>query len=217
MGRRRALGDPRSTRRAVGTRTPHARVAIVVGGTVTEPRYFNEVKGWFPKVNLTVVAHGRHPEDLVARARKLVSDDAAQAQDHKDRDNRLDRVYVVTDVDDFTPQLLRLRSDPRALDGVDLVISNPCFEVWLVCHKTRPDHDRRRVQQQAKDLGLVTGHNGKDPVLAELTNVAQAEQMARQLRVEHERNSASFPADAPSTRVDEIIAYMRGADDRRNG
>ncbi len=178
---------------------------------MTESRYFNEIKRRFPGVSLTVLARGKDPDDLVARARALRDDDERQARDCDDEDNRLDRVYVVTDVDDFGPQLVRLRNDPRALEGIELVISNPCFEVWLVCHKTRPDRDRRRVQQQAKELGLVTGPNSKEPVLSALTDVDKAERMAQHLRDCHRRDGVRFPDDVPSTSVDTVVAYLREA------
>ncbi|MCL2090837.1 MAG: RloB family protein [Micrococcales bacterium] len=175
---------------------------------MTEKRYFDMVERQLRTVNVKVVASHRDPGGLVEKARALLDADAAEAADHHDQGNRWDRVYVVTDVDEFAPQLTHLQDRVR-LEGIDLVVSNPCFEVWLVCYQARPVADGRGVRQQARDLGLVTGPRGKDPVLGRLEDFDRAERMARELRAAHQRNGVVFPHDAPSTRVDEVVRFLR--------
>jgi hypothetical protein len=180
---------------------------------VTEARYFEHVKRRVQaQVHVDVTSQGLDPEKLVDLARDRIDKDRRDAEAHEDPENLWDRVYVVTDVDDFAPAIKRLQDDPTSLEGIDLVVSNPCFEVWLVCHTDEtPKADRREVKTQAKRLGLVTGRNDKKPVMERLSESAGAERVAKQLRDRHHRCGTGFPDDAPSTHVDVVLRFLRDA------
>jgi hypothetical protein len=68
------------------------------------------------------------------------------------------RAHVVTDVGELTAQQFQ---DARRIckdNGIELAISNPCLEVWLVDHLTRcPDShsETRGVERRIADLGIV--------------------------------------------------------------
>ena len=76
----------------------------------------------------------------------------------------LRRAYVVTDVGELTAQQFQ---DARRIckdSGIELAISNPCLEVWLVDHLARcPDShsETRGVERRAADLGIVGGSGNK--------------------------------------------------------
>jgi RloB-like protein len=74
-----------------------------------------------PAVHVKVVGRRIAPEALVRHARSLR---AAAVHD-------VDELWCVTDVDEFSlDPAVRL----AAAESVNLAISNPCFEVWLIFH-----------------------------------------------------------------------------------
>jgi hypothetical protein len=210
--RGRGPGEHRRTSRRIGGRQRRARVLIVVGGEVTENEYFNHLRQEAEQrqiaLTVTVVPHGA-PRRIVKKAQELVRKDRDAAR--LDEGNRWDKVYAVTDVDAYGDQISGLLSE--SLGPVELVISNPCFEVWLVCHSAEtPELTCSGLQHQAARLGLVGGKRNKHPVLSRLTTAAfmDAEMRAKRLRQRHERAGHVFPEDVPSTQVDRIVRHLLG-------
>ncbi|HEX8392112.1 MAG TPA: RloB family protein [Longimicrobium sp.] len=107
---------------------------IVCEGQVTERQYiegFNVTRG-VAAVRLDVRAPGGDPLVLVERAIKLRNEARHKARRADDRNLAYDQVWCVLDVDEHS----RLDS-ARALaawEGIELAISNPCFELWLLLH-----------------------------------------------------------------------------------
>lgn len=134
---------PRRTRRENTSerrrpyREPRERVLVVCGGRRTEPDYF---KGLLlarrnPSVSVKVVAEPRDPLAVVAHAR---------GYGERSRDD-FDVVWCVLDVDqfDYTNVFTAARQA-----GIELAVSNPCFEVWLLLHHadvTAEINDARRA------------------------------------------------------------------------
>ncbi len=57
-----------------------------------------------------------------------------------------DRVYLLTDVDEFYDQLVQISAVPGPANA-RWVISNPCFEIWLYyCYLNQPDIDLVQLQ-----------------------------------------------------------------------
>jgi hypothetical protein len=112
---------------------------IVSGGEVREKDYFdffrrsykNLDRPIFPRLQIEFISKnyegrgGLDVDDLVDTAVKLKKHlDASKDSDITDSIN------LVTDVDEFYDQLVRRRSDCEKND-LTLVVSNPCFELWL--------------------------------------------------------------------------------------
>jgi hypothetical protein len=95
----------------------------VCGGEVTEPGYFNGLKQAYRNaaVQVCVKTKGVDPASLVSYAASV------QAM-HPDT---FDEVWCVVDVDEF--DLAAAKQLAADLD-VQLAVSNPCFEVWLLLH-----------------------------------------------------------------------------------
>lgn len=108
-------------------RRPHREqrvpVLVVCGAEKTEPRYFDGLKQAYRNsaVNVTIKKKGASPEDVVRYAVKL-RDQSRGAYEE---------TWCVLDVDDF--DLTRSISLARK-HRVNLAISNPCFEYWLLLH-----------------------------------------------------------------------------------
>jgi hypothetical protein len=87
----------------------------------TEPSYFDGLKlATGSRSTKVKVGKSSDPNALVGEARMWITDD------------RYDQVWCVADVDQFDPRAAVQAAD--RLIGVELAISNPCFELWLLLH-----------------------------------------------------------------------------------
>ncbi len=112
-----------SSSRRAPTRTPRPRILIVCGAQRTEPDYFTALKGNFrnPAVIVKIIAKPKDPDAVVGYASQI----------WKESPGDYDEVWCVLDVDHFCFD----RAIPAARERkIDLAISNPCFELWLLLH-----------------------------------------------------------------------------------
>jgi hypothetical protein len=76
--------------------------------------------------------HGGEPKALVKQAVRLKKEAAAKARSHEDDNLEYDQVWCVFDVDQHA---LLLEAKQQARDsGIEVAISNPCFELWALLH-----------------------------------------------------------------------------------
>ncbi len=122
--------------RPSGNRTPKLRILIIGDGQATEPNYFRglkreqQVRAQF-SVN---VARGKggSAKTTIAEAKKL------QKQAASGPDGKFDEVWCFVDVE--TGENVPPRQDRRTKSGgtkFEIVLSNPCFEVWVFAHFDR--------------------------------------------------------------------------------
>lgn len=163
------------------------RYLIVCGGEVTEREYFKHMEHHVDAV-FHVESKNRTPAQLAQWAAALKREDRNDCAD-----GSMDpyaAVWVVVDVDDFHDHHEAQRICDR--HGLDLIISNPCFEVWLVDH-VRPCPSvytmTRDVERYALKLGVTCGPRHKyinfakiDGCMAEaVTNARRHDTMERQI------------------------------------
>lgn len=56
--------------------------------------------------------------------------------------DKMDKVFLLTDVDEFYDQLLKILSSKTVDDDGCWIISNPCIEIWLYfCYRNEPEVD----------------------------------------------------------------------------
>jgi hypothetical protein len=96
---------------------------IFCGGIRTERDYFEGVKGAYHRLTISIIVRGSGvvPDQLVRAA--------AAYRDR--RPDSYDEVWCIIDVDEFEVSAAVLEAGRR---GVNLAISNPCFELWLLLH-----------------------------------------------------------------------------------
>lgn len=129
---RRLSGQSRISRTAA-LREERRRLLIVCGAKATEPDYINGLRKHLrnPAVSIKVVTKDKAPSQVVQYALKL----SAQVP------GAYDEVWCIVDADEFTDldaaARLAKRSTAESL-RVAVVVSNPCFELWLLLHFT--DH-----------------------------------------------------------------------------
>ena len=161
-------------------------------------------------LQIEIEASGLDPLSLVDWAIDLKLKNARDARKSNDSVGIYSNVWALTDVDEFGPKLNSARERATA-NGIDLVITNPCFESWLVMHADGSSAPATRfgAQSHARSLGLVAGANDKQVVIAKiegLFNVAEAN--SRRIRLGHETASTKFPHDTPSTRMDVLVRTL---------
>jgi hypothetical protein len=136
LSRRRPVVDPRP------------RILVVCEGEKTEPIYFEglareeEVR----LLRVEVVPSGGVPKSVVERAVSMKRDALREARRQRDDNLAYDEVWCVFDVDEH-PKLPEALDQARA-NEVQIVLSNPCFELWIVLHfeDQRGHIDRQRLQ-----------------------------------------------------------------------
>lgn len=115
-----------------GTRSP-ALFIIISGGIKRERDYFTLISNasHFPRIKIPFVAELDSGEDgLEPRKMYLAARQVRQKYDASKADDIKDSMYLVVDVDDFEDQLCEIMPKCKK-EGIQLVISNCCFEVWL--------------------------------------------------------------------------------------
>jgi hypothetical protein len=115
-------------RKEEGVLSPKTFFVIVSGGEVRERNYF--------KIISNQDKFGRIKIDFIADPGQLNPDGLLEtAKDRQERyktsqEERPDKIFIVSDVDHFINDLLRIKPECERL-SIELIVSNSCFEVWL--------------------------------------------------------------------------------------
>ena len=125
-------------------RAPKPKILIVCEGQNSEPQYLD---GFWKacknsRVDVIIPKGGRAPLAVVQYAKDLKQKAEKAARREHDENLSYDRVWGVFDVNSH-PNI----PDARLLAkqyGIQLAISNPCFELWLLLHhRESPGANRR--------------------------------------------------------------------------
>jgi hypothetical protein len=141
---------------------------VVSNGAVTERQYFEALTRMFSEVVIEYKQKAVSPSELAEMACGLKeSDEQDDSADH------YRKVWVVADVDQYEDIADAERICLK--NGIEFIISNPCFEVWLLDHK-RPCpssiQDTESATRAAAKENITTGGNNKYIVADVLTSEA---------------------------------------------
>ena len=191
-----------SSRRKTQYRLQRKVILVLTEGEVTEREYLKHIARMSPGNRLATMKLGSHhsnPSYLV--------DKAVQTREFDKRRTRslYDEIWCVFDYDEHFPT----HSDLHALisqaesHGLEVSVSNPCFELWLVLHQQSQTAEigRRQVQRRAHDIDLVSGKHilaSAWPLLE--SNHKEATDRAQALDLQHSCNGLP-PRSNPSTDV----------------
>lgn len=191
-----------STKRRAPHRDPATMLLVVCGAGKTEPVYLKQLNRHSAnrQVSVTVTVREDDPKNIVQWVRRNSPD--------------YDQVWCVTDVDEFD-----IDGALRAAAGsnnIELAISNPCFEYWLLLHfedcrtpMTRCGEEvtpRLRRYVPTYDKTALRFADFADAVDAA---VARARRRCPERGAEHGTN--------PSTGVWELVDMIRGTPDKQPG
>lgn len=127
--------DRRKSRRASDL-DPKPRLLVVCEGLKTEPSYLTGFREACrnPRVDVHVVSHrGGSPTRLLEQAESLRDEARKKAWRLEDPAIAYDQVWCVFDVDVHGAEVPNVRRKAEAA-GIELAVSNPCFELWLILH-----------------------------------------------------------------------------------
>ncbi len=89
--------------------------------------------------------------------------------------DEMDNVFLLSDVDEFYEQLVKILKNHNEEDTGQWIISNPCFEIWLYyCLCDKPEEDLASIEplapnkrsQELKHLGHTVITGGLNPIKA---------------------------------------------------
>jgi hypothetical protein len=154
-------------KKAEGELLPKSFFVIISGGEKTERSYFKIISNHdkFRRIKIEFIADPQklNPEGLLETAK--------YKQEHyqTSQEDKPDKICIVSDVDHFMSELLRIKPECENLN-IHLTISNSCFEVWLYYGKFKdkpvdfkiPD-DTRKISQSFKTYLGDKVKGGLDP------------------------------------------------------
>jgi hypothetical protein len=209
MARRDRATGGRPLKRRVATRRPRKTLLVFCEGERTEPEYLDALKRQpsvrdVAAVDLRIeTGHGGSvPRTLVAMA-------AAARSKALDEEAEIDEFWCVFDVEwpRNHPGLGEAIEQAR-LNDIQIAVSNPCFELWLILHFENQsawlDNDAARRARRRLDGSSDKGLDGaKYMPLA-----SDAARRAAGLDERHQRNGTTFPDDNPSSGMYRLLASV---------
>lgn len=110
--------------------------AIACEGSKREKDYFKMFEGISSRVIVEYIEDEEYPDDPPSAPNHVLR----RAQDYVESNylNEEDSIWLVMDVDKWGPSLNEVNEYCRQHNNWHTVISNPCFEIWLLYH-TRAD------------------------------------------------------------------------------
>jgi hypothetical protein len=188
-------------------REPKPIILIVCEGTRTEPEYF---KGFVkdhqnPRVRIEVAHTSGVPLTLVKHAREKKAQAEDDARRENDKNLAYDAVWCVFDIDEH-PAIPRATDMARS-NGIQLAISNPCFELWLLLHfRDEPGMSHRDLV--VKMLSQHVPDYDKGVNYADYKD-GYPQAVIRARRQNQRLIDASSPGGNPSTNVHELTESIR--------
>ena len=193
---RKELRKPRGAKRRHhrGLRDEKRVFRLHVEGKITEREYFQCIKSRDVHLSFPRSA-GLDPKSLVRNAR----DDMKKRRRRRSHGD-FDELWCVFDVDEHE-RLAEALTDART-SGLDVVVSNPCFELWLVLHVSDQNAfvSRSQIQRQWERLRLTDGKHLANDVCERLReNTLDAKNRAVELSKSHVTAGKNELANASST------------------
>ena len=185
-------------------RIPRRVLWVLTEGEKTEPAYLDMWAHRNTDVHVEIKDTGMSPDALVRRAKEH---ERRQPKKHENRD--FDEIWCVSDTDEH--KKLRHAIDDARQSGIEMVVSNPCFELWLVLHVQKQTGyiHRHDVQKLSDTLGVTDGKKIAETAENTLIDAFEvAKDRARALDEIHAGNDSRERSN-PSTDVWRLIDQFR--------
>ncbi|MFF3765701.1 RloB family protein [Streptomyces sp. NPDC001922] len=211
--------------RKQGNRPEQRRFLIYCEGECTETQYFKGLKAELRALPVELCMGGVHGEPK-SLAQAAIEHQARAPRSAKDRYTAYDEVWCVVDVEAPVPHPGLADALRLARGGaVNVALSNPCFEIWILLHfkditaYLTSGQAQRLLENEPGCAGYSTARKHLDYAsLRALHGVAQSR--AQRLRSRAEAESEGNPRAVnprtvnPWTDVDVLVEALR---DARNG
>ena len=186
-------------------------VLIVCEGRETEPNYIEGLCAAY-NVNLAAIdiRRGRTGTDTMSLVR------TAQSAFEGDRD--FDRIFVVCDSEgpvlsaarDLAAKRLRKRDGTKL--AIELIVSQPSFEYWLLAHFEHTDRAYRSADEAVSDLRrhLPDYDKADREIFAKVAaGLDQALQRIARIKADHLRTGVSSPDTDMPLVVEQLLSMRR--------
>jgi len=203
----------RDLRRREPRRERRRRILILCEGRRTEPGYFRALRSAFRNRLVVVEIDDRTgvPKTLVEHASERKKEAEREARSRRDPFLAYDEVWCVFDVDEH-PHLPDARQQARD-NGINLAISNPCFELWALLHFQHQTAYLERQNVQRKLRRHLPGYDKDLPF--ERLHPAYEQAVERAQELERRCETAGKRGDNPSTGVHALTERIRLGNDTR--
>lgn len=155
-------------------------VCVISGGEHTERIFLQELIRQKNLHSLRVAfvskeGQGLQPYQMQDEWAKIQQTKKFTSEGQRYKLDDADKVYLLSDVDEFYDQLVKIINERSNSDVGQWIISNPCFEIWLYyCFKNEPLTDLSCIEplsvdkrsQKLKQLGEIVVNGGFNPCLA---------------------------------------------------
>lgn len=198
------------------TREAKPRLLVVCEGEVTEVDYLAGITGYFVSLPVTVepLGLGADPYHVVRTAIDQRDEADKEARKTRDANRRFEEVWCLVDVDEHErlPDALRLASR----EAVNVAVSNPCFELWLLYHfQSYVSSVDRTLLQRKKLPRHLPGYGKRLPADFPYGEYERAERRALEACGELDRPTCKGPN--PSTNVWLLVAAIQRIGRRPHG
>jgi hypothetical protein len=193
---------PRDLKRRTATRPERRTIVVFCEGEASEPDYIRTLKR-LPNVRRnTSVTIEIDPEHGVPMT-------LVQAAIERRHDGEVDECWCLFDVEwpRHHPNLRRA-VDLAAQHGIEVAISNPCFELWLILHYEDQTAfmDTKAAERRSRQLD---GRAGKQiDGTSYMERRKEAAGRAAALAERHAGNETTFPKDNPSSTMYRLLAAI---------
>jgi hypothetical protein len=121
-------------------------IFVLSGGEKREKNFLNElINQKFRSLRVAFMSkkgQGLHPFQMQDVWDNIRKDKVIKISNINYRLTTIDKVFLLTDVDEFYNQLVEILNKKRKEDNGHWIISNPCFEIWLYyCFLCNPKED----------------------------------------------------------------------------
>ena len=126
---------------------PYELVFVISGGAKRERDFLKVlIKGTglssLRVIFLSKEGQGLHPDQMQERWKDIRTSGIVDTDMQKFQLDVMDKVFLLTDVDEFYDKLVDILREKAEGDNGEWVISNPCFEIWLYyCYLNNPEED----------------------------------------------------------------------------
>ncbi|MFF6908243.1 RloB family protein [Streptomyces sp. NPDC012389] len=198
-------------KRTKGVRPEQRRFLIYCEGERTEDLYFKGLRADLRTLPVAVCLGGEHGEPL-SLVRAAIEHKERALHSPQDRRMAYDEVWCVIDVEAPAPHDgLDSALDLARRNGVEVALTNPCFELWIMLHfKDVTRYSTSNEAQRALEKLGVCGYSTSRKHLsydALRDGFGQARDRAEALR----QRASKGHRHNPWTDVDRLVALLKAA------
>jgi len=210
VNKRKELAPARPKKRPHRPKEQKQKFLLCCEGEGTEPGYFTSLADFLrnPLIELIEIEIAEHestdPKQIVVQAKSLRATANREARQMRDDNLRYDQVWCVFDRDEHAHFDEAIN---QALDNkLELAVSNPCFELWILIHYQEQTAGLTRQDAQKKVRKYIPNYE-KNISFAELEG-RTFKAVRRAGRMEANAKERGKATDNPSTGVWRLVKML---------